>query len=206
MGPNLTGPRSRVSLVPGTQACVCIQSCTYMFEHTQPHSERPTMMHKWTHNLDTYPQGWHTCIQPHMYNIDFSLHIHIHRCTHTTKNPCAYPCRPPDTCAYNRYALAHSPARRAHTYNRYLLAQSRRHRYTLLNVQTCSDNFTYPRDAQSQSWYIPTPINAQMHTLADIHLTHIHRTTSIHRHKADTHSNKHTDTKRSTFCIHTPRC
>lgn len=40
-----------------------------------------------------------------------------------------------------------------------------------------------------------------MHTLADTHRTHIHITTSIHvdAYKADTHSNKYTGTKRSTF-------
>lgn len=33
MGSNLTGPRSKVSLVLGTQARLCIQPCIYVFEH-----------------------------------------------------------------------------------------------------------------------------------------------------------------------------
>ena len=39
-----------------------------------------------------------------------------------------------------------------------------------------------------------------MHTLAYTHLTHLHRTTmGTDTDKADTHSNKHIGTKRSTF-------
>lgn len=57
-GPQLTGPRNKVSLVPGTQACVCTQSCTYTYLNVHnPTSESPTLTHKCSHNTNTYPPG-----------------------------------------------------------------------------------------------------------------------------------------------------
>lgn len=70
------GPEARSALFWGHRH-VCAYNPAYMCLNTYNTTpKRPTLMHKWTHNIDTYPQGSHTGIHPHMYNTDFLAHSH----------------------------------------------------------------------------------------------------------------------------------
>lgn len=172
----------------------------------KPNPQRPTLTHKWTHNTDTHPQGGHTCTQPHVYNTDLPLHIHTYSWTHTTEKPM---CPLADNQIHAPTTDTHLHTSQhigAHTYNIYSLAHTggtQVHALKCPNTSLHTHTTSHiPQDAWSQNRSIPTPPDAQMHTLADTHLTHIHRTKHTQTHKTDTHSNKHTGTKRSTLHRH----